>query len=57
VNFATRVQNSLSTAIDNIFLDSARLSSSCTSPIVSGLSDPDAQILTKKKNRNKLRGP
>jgi hypothetical protein len=46
VNFATRVQNSSSTAIDNIFIDSARLSSSSTSPIVSGLSDHNAQFLT-----------
>jgi exonuclease III len=34
VNFATRIQNSLNTAIDNIFTDGTRLSSSCTSPIV-----------------------
>jgi hypothetical protein len=46
MNFATRVQNSSSTAIDNIFIDSARLSSSCTSPLVNGLSDHDAQFLT-----------
>jgi hypothetical protein len=35
VNFATRVQNSLSTAID----------SSCTSPIVNSFSDHDSQFL------------
>jgi hypothetical protein len=46
VNFATRIQNSSSTAVDIIFTDSARLSSSCTSPIVNGLSDHDAQFLT-----------
>jgi ABC-type uncharacterized transport system ATPase subunit len=45
VNFATRVKNSSSTAMDNI-LDSARLSSSCTSPMVNGLSHHDAQFLT-----------
>jgi hypothetical protein len=45
VNFVTRIQNSSSTAIDNIFIDSARLSSSCISPIVNGLSDHDAQLL------------
>jgi hypothetical protein len=39
VNFPTKVQNSSSTAIDNIFVDSARLNSSYTSPIISGLSD------------------
>jgi hypothetical protein len=46
VNFATSVQNSSSTAIDNISIDSARLSSSYTSPIVNGLSDHDTQFLT-----------
>jgi hypothetical protein len=46
VNFATRVQNSSSTAIDNIFIDSARLSSSCTSPKIHSLSDHDVQFLT-----------
>jgi hypothetical protein len=46
VNFATRVQNSSSAAIENIFIDSTRLTSSCTSPIVNGLSDHDAQIPT-----------
>jgi hypothetical protein len=44
VNFATRVRISSSTAIDNIFLDSARLISSCTS-IVNGISGHDAQFL------------
>jgi hypothetical protein len=46
VNFATRIKNSLRTAIGNIFIDSTRLSSSCTFPIVNGLSDNDAQFLT-----------
>jgi hypothetical protein len=46
VNFATIIQNSSSTAIDNIFIDSARLSYSCTSPIVNGFSDHNAQFLT-----------
>jgi hypothetical protein len=36
----------LSTAIDNVFIDNARLSCSYTSPIVNGLSDHDAQFLT-----------
>jgi hypothetical protein len=45
VNFATRVQNSSCTAIDNIFIGNATLSPSYTSPIVSGLSDHDAQFL------------
>jgi hypothetical protein len=45
MNFVTRVQNYSSTAIDNIFIDSAKLSSSCTSPIVNSLSDHDAQFL------------
>jgi hypothetical protein len=46
VNFPTRVKNSSSTAIDNIFIDSARLRSSCTSPIVNSLSDHDVQFIT-----------
>jgi hypothetical protein len=35
----------LSTAIDNIFINSARLITSCTCPIVIRLSDHDAQFL------------
>jgi hypothetical protein len=46
VNFATRIQNSSSIAMDNIFIDSTRLNSSCTSPTVNGLSDHDAQLHT-----------
>jgi hypothetical protein len=46
VNFAIRTQNFLCTVIDNIFIDSARLSSSCTYRIVNSLSDHDAQFLT-----------
>jgi exonuclease III len=41
VNFATSNQNSLITAIDNIFIDNAKLRSSYTSLIVNGLSDHD----------------
>jgi hypothetical protein len=44
INFATRVQISLSTVID--IVDNARLSLSYTSPIVNGLPDHDAQFLT-----------
>jgi hypothetical protein len=46
VNFATRIQNYLSTAVDNIFVDNVKLSSSFTSPIINGLSGHDAQLLT-----------
>jgi hypothetical protein len=53
VNFATRTQNSLSRAIDNIFIEIARLGSSCTSPIVNSLSDHDAQFLTIDNNATK----
>jgi hypothetical protein len=45
VNFAKRIQNCSSTAIDNNFVDSIRFSSSSTSPIINGLSDHDAQYL------------
>jgi hypothetical protein len=46
VNFATRIQNRSSTAIDNIFVDNSRLGSFITSPLINGLSDDDAQLLT-----------
>jgi len=36
------------TAIDNIFVDNCRINVSTTSPIISGLSDHNAQILTIK---------
>jgi hypothetical protein len=45
IDFATRVQNSLSIAIDNVSIDNARLSS-YTTPIVNDLSEHDAQFLT-----------
>ena len=48
VNFATRIQNKLSTAIDSVFEDNSRTNLSSASPITNGLSDHDAQILTIK---------
>jgi hypothetical protein len=45
-NFAARIQNTSSITIDNTFVDSTSLSSSCASPRVNGLSDHDAQFLT-----------
>jgi len=46
VHFATRTQNDSSTAINNIFVDITRLSSSSTCPIINGLSDHAGQFLT-----------
>jgi hypothetical protein len=46
VNFATRIQNESSTAIDNIFVDNSRLGSTITLPLKNGLSDHDAHLLT-----------
>jgi hypothetical protein len=46
VNFASRIQNGSSTVVDNIFVDSIRLSPSSVSPIINGLSGHDAQLLT-----------
>jgi hypothetical protein len=46
VDFATRIQNKSSTAIYNIFVDNSRLVSSITTPLITGLSDHDAQLLT-----------
>jgi hypothetical protein len=45
VNFPTRIQNSASIDIDNIFRDSARPHSSYTAPIINGLLDHDAKFL------------
>jgi chromosome condensin MukBEF ATPase and DNA-binding subunit MukB len=45
VNFALRIQNYSRRAIDNISVDGIKFSSSPTSPIISGLSDRDAQHL------------
>ena len=44
-NFATRIQNNSSTAIDNIFVDNSRLNLSSIWPKINGLSDHGAQIL------------
>ena len=46
LNFATIIQNNLSTAIDNIFVDNSRLNLSSISATINGLSDKNAQILT-----------
>jgi hypothetical protein len=46
VDFATRIQNKSSTAIDNIFVDNSTLNSSYISPLINCLSDHDAQFLT-----------
>jgi hypothetical protein len=47
VNFASRTQNSLSTAIDNICIDS-------TSPTVNGLPGHDAQLFTVNNTTTKV---
>ena len=46
VDFATRIQNKSSTAIDNIFVDNSRLGLTTISPLINGPSDHDAQFLT-----------
>jgi len=46
VHFATTTQNDSSTAVDNIFVDITRLSSSSTYLMINGLSDHDVQFLT-----------
>jgi len=42
INFPTRVQNTSSTAIDNIFIDVSQFESYTVTPITNGLSDHDA---------------
>jgi hypothetical protein len=46
LDFATRIQNKSSTAIDTVLVDNSRLRSPITSPLINGLSDHDAQLLT-----------
>jgi exonuclease III len=46
VNFPTRIYKNSVTTIDNIFIDTTKLSSYSISPVLNGLSDHDAQLLT-----------
>jgi len=46
VNFPTRIQKNSATAIDNIFIDTSKLGNYIISPLINGLSDHDAQIIT-----------
>jgi hypothetical protein len=48
VHSSTRIQNQSNTAIDNIFIDNCKLAKYTVSPIYSGLSDHDAELLTIK---------
>ena len=43
-DFATRMQNKSSTAIDNISMDNSRLGSTVTFLLINGLSDHDAKL-------------
>jgi hypothetical protein len=55
VNFVTRLQNNPSTAIDNIFVDNSKINLSSISPIINGLSNHNAQILTTKNIYPKIK--
>jgi len=46
VYFATRIQTKSSKTIDNTFVDSSRLGSTIISPLINGLFDFDAKLLT-----------
>jgi len=46
VYFPTRIQNNSVTAIDNIFINVSKLDHYIISPLVNGLSDQDAQLIT-----------
>jgi len=46
VNFPTRIHNNSITAIDNIFIDKIKYDNYSLHPLVNGLSDHDAQIIT-----------
>jgi hypothetical protein len=45
LNVAQRIQSDLSIAVDNIFVDSTRVSFTSTSAIINDLSDRDIQYL------------
>jgi hypothetical protein len=45
INFPTRVQNTSSTAIDNIFIDVSQFENYTVTPLLNGLSDHEAQLL------------
>ena len=46
VNFPTRIHNNSSSAIDNIFIDKIKYEDYSIHPVVNGLSDHDAQLIT-----------
>ena len=46
VNFPTRIQKNSATAIDNIFINFSKFDEYIISPLVNGLSDHDAQLIT-----------
>ena len=46
VNFLTQIQKNSTTAIDNIFIDTSKTGNYSVSPIINGLSDHDAQLIT-----------
>jgi len=46
VYFPTRIQNNAATAIDNIFINTSKFDDYAISPIINGLSDHDAQLIT-----------
>ena len=48
VHFPTRLQGMSSTIIDNIFIDTSKMSTYAVLPFFNGLSDHDAQLLTLK---------
>ena len=54
INFPTRVQNTSATAIDNIFLDVSHYESYAVTPIINGMSDHDAQLLTINTNNSQV---
>ena len=45
INFQMRIQNTYTTAINNIFIDISQFESYTTSPILNGLSDHDDQLV------------
>jgi hypothetical protein len=46
VNFPSRIHHNSSTAIDNFFIDITMVGNYSINPVINGLSDHDAQVVT-----------
>ena len=57
VYFPTTLQNKSATTIDNIFIDTSKFPNYVVSPLYTGLSDHDAQLITLSNIDIKIKNP